>query len=114
MPHALWLVFNQQRLAQASKNNLAHFACIALTCRLIMPAVVLDPELRAQMRQASLNKTDVVLGLTATEYLSPGFLGLLLLLEKHLAKHTLKLRVVGVQPKMNRLLKWVGWPGIIG
>ncbi len=117
MPHALWLAFNQQRLVQAEKNTLVHLECNASTCRLIMPAVVLDPvspELRAQMRQASLNKTDVVLDLTATEYLSPGFLGLLLLLEKHLAKHTLKLRVVGVQPKMNRLLKWVGWPGIIG
>ena len=117
VPHALWLVFNQHRLEQTAKNTHVQLECNASICRLIMPAVVLDPaspELRAQMRQASLNKTDVTLDLTATEYLSPGFLGLLLMLKKHLAKNTLKLRVVGVQPKMNRMLKWNGWSGFIG
>jgi anti-anti-sigma regulatory factor len=48
------------------------------------------------------------LDLTDAEYLSPGFLGLLLLLKKHLDNRAVKLKMVGVQPKMKRLLKWNG------
>jgi len=110
IPHALWLAFNQRRLEQSSQN-LVHLECDASICRLIIPDVVLDPvtpAIRSQLRQVSLQKKDVVLDLTDAEYLSPGFLGLLLLLKKHLDKHAVKLKVIGIQPKMERLLKWNG------
>lgn len=116
IPHALWLAFNQRRLAQSSQKNLVHFECDASICRLIIPDVVLDPvspAIRSQLRQVSLQKKDVVLDLTDAEYLSPGFLGLLLLLKKHLDKHAVKLKVIGIQPKMGRLLKWNGLTDLI-
>lgn len=117
IPHALWLAFNQRRLEQSSQNKLVHLECDASTCRLIISGEVLDPvtsEIRSLLRHASLQKTDVVLDLTDAEYLGSGFLGLLLLLKKNLDKHALKLNVVGVQPRMKRLLKWNGLTDLIG
>lgn len=111
IPHALWLVFNQRRFEKTTRKNIVRLECDASTCRLIIPDVVLDPispAIRSQFRQASLQKMDVILDLTDTEYMSPGFLGLLLLLKKHLDKHAMKLKFDGVHPKMERLMKWSG------
>lgn len=116
IPHALWLALNQRRLEQAPQKNPVRLECGASSCRLIIAGVVLDPVspvICSQLRQASLQKKDVILDLTVAEYLSPGFFGLLLLLKKHLDKHAAQLKVVGVQPKMKRLLKWNGLTGLI-
>jgi N-acetylglucosaminyldiphosphoundecaprenol N-acetyl-beta-D-mannosaminyltransferase len=110
IPHALWLKFNSQHLKKSTNNNI-NLDCDGTTCRLIISGSVLDPispEIRSMMRQAALQATDMELDLTDAEYLSPGFLGLLLLLKKHLDNRAVKLKMVGVQPKMKRLLKWNG------
>lgn len=75
--------------------------------------ITLSSGLRCMMRQASLQNTDVELDLTDAEYLSSGFLGMLLMFKKHLDNHAVKLRVVGIQPKMERLLKWNGLTDLI-
>lgn len=111
IPHALWLSYNQPRFKQSSKANLIYSECNSSSFRLIVPDVVFDPispAIRSQLRHASSQKMDVTLVLTNTEYLSSGFLALLLLLKKNLDKYGLKLKIVGVQPKMERLLKWNG------
>jgi N-acetylglucosaminyldiphosphoundecaprenol N-acetyl-beta-D-mannosaminyltransferase len=110
IPHALWLFFNSRNLKKSINNNI-HMDCENTSCRLIISGLVLDPispEIRSMMRQAALQATDVELDLTNAEYLSSGFLGLLLLLKKHLDNRAVKLKIVGVQPKMKRLLKWNG------
>ena len=110
IPHALWLLFNSRNLKKSTKNNI-YLECHVTTCRLIICGVMLDPvspEIRSMMRQAALQATGVELDLTDAEYLSSGFLGLLLLLKKHLDNRAVKLKIVGVQPKMKRLLKWNG------
>lgn len=116
IPYALWLALNQRRLEQTSQKSLAHLDYDASSCRLIISGVVLDPistAIRSQLRQISLQEKDVILDLTAAEYLSPGFWGLLLLLKKHLDKHAAQLKVIGVQPKMKRLLRWNGLTGLV-
>ena len=110
IPHALWLMFNTKYLNE-SKNNNIHLECDKASCRIIISGSILDPvspETRSLLRQASLRNADVELDLTRAEYLSAGFLGLLLLLKKNLDKHAVALKIVGAQPKMKRLLKWNG------
>jgi N-acetylglucosaminyldiphosphoundecaprenol N-acetyl-beta-D-mannosaminyltransferase len=110
IPHALWLMFNAQYLKKSTNNNI-YLKCDETSCRLVISGSVLDPispEIRSMMRQTALQTTDVELDLTDAEYLSSGFLGLLLLLKKHLDNRAVKLKIVGVQPKMKRLLKWNG------
>ena len=110
IPYAVWLTF-QQKYLKNFKNNNIHFECEKSICRVTISGVILDlvpPEIRSIMRQVSLRNADVELDLTNAEYLSPGFLGLLLVLKKHLDKNAVKLKIVGVQPKMKRLLKWNG------
>ncbi len=110
IPYTVWLTFQQKYLKNFRNNNI-YFECAGSTCRLVILGVMLDPvspEIRSIMRQVSLKNADVELDLTNAEYLSPGFLGLLLLLKKRLDKQTVKLKIVGAQPKMKRLLKWNG------
>ncbi|MES2180893.1 MAG: WecB/TagA/CpsF family glycosyltransferase [Pseudomonadota bacterium] len=108
-PHVLWLRLNQknlERLSQESKVSLNYQnAC----CRLTVSSVVLDPvpsDVRALVREASLQNKPVQVDLTNTEYLSFGFFGLLLLLKKQLDKQSLQLELLGMQPKLKRLLNW--------
>lgn len=110
IPYAVWLTF-QQKYLKNFKNNNIYFECEKSICRLIISGVILDPvspEIRSIMRQVSLKNIDVELDLGNAKYLSPGFLGLLLVLKKHLDKHAVALKIVGAQPKMKRLLKWNG------
>ena len=110
IPYTVWLTF-QQKYLKKFRNNNVYFQCEGSTCRLIISGAILDPvspEIRSIMRQVSVKNANVELDLGAAEYLSPGFLGLLLLLKKHLDKQTVKLKIVGAQPKMKRLLKWNG------
>jgi N-acetylglucosaminyldiphosphoundecaprenol N-acetyl-beta-D-mannosaminyltransferase len=110
IPYAVWLTSRQKYLKNFKDNNI-YLECEKSICRLAISGVILDPvspEIRSIMRQVSLKNSDVELDLTTAEYLSPGFLGLLLLLKKHLDKQTVKLKIVGAQPKMKRLLKWNG------
>lgn len=110
IPYAVWLTSRQQYLKNFKDNNI-YFECAESICRLTISGVILDPvspETRSIMREVSLKNADVELDLTNAEYLSPGFLGLLLLLKKHLDKQTVKLKIVGTPPKMKRLLKWNG------
>jgi N-acetylglucosaminyldiphosphoundecaprenol N-acetyl-beta-D-mannosaminyltransferase len=111
IPQALWLTINQRRLEKSSQKASIRLECNESTCRLIISGVVLDPaspETRSILRQASLQGTNTTLDLTDAEFLSPGFLGLILLLKKNLDKNSVKLSVVGVRPRMQRLLKWNG------
>ena len=111
IPHAIWLLFNRQRLAQSKIKNEVHLECNAASCRLIISGVVLDPiapETRALLRKAGQENVDVELDLTHAEYLSAGFLGLLLILKKNLDQRAVKLKIIGVQSDIARLLKWNG------
>lgn len=111
IPHACWLLIKQRRLHPTQHTNNVTLECAGATCRLIISGWILDPivsETRSLMRQISLKNADIELDLTHAEYLSPGFLGLLLLLKKQLDKHGRKLVVVGIQQKTERLLKWNG------
>jgi len=116
LPHALWLTLNWRHLIDSTNKNNVHFECDGASSRLLISGFVLDPispRTRSMMRQISLQNTDVVLELTNAEYLSSGFLGLLLLLNKYIDKNGNKLKVVGVQNKMQRLLKWNGLTDLI-
>ena len=109
IPYAVWLTFQQKHLKKFSNN--IYFECEESSCRLIISGVILDPvspEIRSIMRQVSVKNLDVELDLGNAEYLSPGFLGLLLVLKKHLDKHEVKIKIVGAKPNMKRLLKWNG------
>lgn len=111
IPYALWLAVNQRRLARSSRNMSVDLDCGTSTCRLIITGVVLDPispEIRCVMRRASQRGLDIAVDLTDAAYLSPGFLGMLLMLKKSLDKHALKLSGIGAQPKMKQLMKWNG------
>ena len=116
IPHAFWLLLNQRYLNKPTKINSVHLGCAGATYRITVSGLALDPispGLRSIMRLASLQNADVVLDLTDAEYLSSGFLGIVLILKKHLDNHAVKLRVVGIQPKMERLLKWNGLTDLI-
>ena len=116
IPHALWLRTNRQRLAQSKIKNAVHLKCTAASCRLIISGVILDPidsETRALLRKASQENIDVELDLTHAEYLSAGFLGLLLMLKKNLDQRAVKLKIMGVQPEMSRLFKMNGLSDLI-
>lgn len=109
IPHALWLMRRQRHLNKSGNNNI-YFEC-AESCRLIISGVVLDPVpagIRSTLREASLKNSDVEIDLADAEYLSPGFLGLVLLLKKHLDEQHNKLKITGARPEMKRLLKWNG------
>jgi N-acetylglucosaminyldiphosphoundecaprenol N-acetyl-beta-D-mannosaminyltransferase len=111
IPHALWLTLTPPQRHQSPHNDSVHLECDASVCRLIITNNIFDPvssEIRSKMRQANLNKKDIVIDLTSISYLSPGFLGLLLLLKKNTENNSMKLTVIGLQSKMKRLLKWNG------
>ena len=79
--------------------------------RIIISGAVLDPvtpDIRLLMRQASMQNKNVQVDLAKAEYLSPGILGLLLVLKKQLDKQGLQLKIVGLQPNMRKLLDWNG------
>jgi N-acetylglucosaminyldiphosphoundecaprenol N-acetyl-beta-D-mannosaminyltransferase len=111
LPYALWLSFNRQRLLATRNKNNVHFESDGPSCRLQIAGVNPDPvspEIRSLLRQASKHTGEVILDLTDAEYLSPGFFALLLLLKKHLDINGAKLKVVGVQRKLQKLMKWNG------
>ncbi len=117
IPHALWLLLNQNKLNRLSKQSFVHIETDISIFRIIIAGVVLDPvnpEIRSQFRLASQHKTNVVLDLTHAEYLSSGFFGLLLLLNKNLERNSMKLEIVGVQTDMARLFRWNGCANLIG
>lgn len=110
IPYAAWLMLQQNNLNKSTSNNI-FYECEKSICRLIISGRILDPvssSTRSIMRQVSLKNVNVELDLTNTEYLSPGFLGLLLLLTKHLDGHNTQLQIIGAQPKMKKLLRWNG------
>ena len=116
IPQAMWLLSNRQRFAQSKIKNTVHLKCNAASCQLIISGVMLDPidsETRALMRKAVQENMDVEMDLTDAEYLSAGFLGLLLMLKKNLDQRTVKLNIMGVQPEIARLLKWNGLANLI-
>src|SRR5450759_172426 len=111
LPHALWLTLKWRHLIDSTNKNNVELKCDGASCRLLVSGILLDPispRIRSLLRQVSLQNADVVLDLTNAEYLGSGFLGLLLLLNKHLDKNGNNLKIIGVQPKMQRLLRWNG------
>ncbi len=110
-PHVLWLRFNQRRLERLSYKSIVALDYERVDCRLIVSGAVLDPisqEIRSVIRQASLQIKNVQVDIVNAEYLSFGFLGLLLLLKKQLDKQGLQLKVVGLRPEMRKLFDWNG------
>jgi N-acetylglucosaminyldiphosphoundecaprenol N-acetyl-beta-D-mannosaminyltransferase len=111
LPYALWLRFNHRGLLASRNKNSVHFESEGASCRLQIAGIILDPvsaETRSQMRKVSKHTGEVILDLTDAEYLSPGFFALLLLLKKHLDINGAQLRVIGVQRKIQKLMKWNG------
>ena len=117
IPHALWLAVNQRRLVQSAQKDIVHVECNASMCRLKITGVILDPvspEIRSRLKQIHSHQKNTVIDLADTQYLSAGFLGLLLLLKKNLAKPGKKLSIINAQPMMKKLLQWNGLTGLIG
>ena len=111
LPFSLWLMLNRRRLLASLNKCDVHLECDDKLCRLKIVGVVLDPVvpcIRDAMRKASQQNADVMLDLANAEYLSPGFFGLLLMLKKHLDAKAMKFKVVGVQPEIQKLIKWNG------
>ncbi len=111
IPHAIWFKANQRRLA-----SLSHHAAVVLNdkgayAELVISGAILDPvtpDIRLLMRQASLQNKNIQVYLSDAEYLSPGILGLLLVLKKQLDKQSFKMKLVGLRPDTIKLLDWNG------
>ncbi len=111
LPYALWLRFNHRALFTSRDKNNVHLESDGGSCRLQIAGIILDPvsaEIRSLMRRASQQTGVVDVDLTDAEYFSPGFFALLLLLKKHLDMKGTQFKVVGVQPKIQKLMKWNG------
>lgn len=111
LPHVIWLKLNQQHLQKQSHNSSIILSEAEDFSRIIISGAVLDPvtpDIRLLMRQASMQNKNVQVDLAKAEYLSPGILGLLLVLKKQLDKQGLQLKIVGLQPNMRKLLDWNG------
>lgn len=110
-PYIIWMAFNRQRLKSLSQKSTVELDATALNVNLTASGAVMDPvsrDIRALLRQASLQNKSVQLNLADTEYLSFGMLGLLLLLKKQLDKQGNQLKIIGIQPGMRKLLHWNG------
>lgn len=113
LPHSFWLTMNKKRLINSSHTNSVHYENQGTHCRIIISGFILDPispQTRALLRKVCEQKTDVVIDLANADYLSSGFLGLLLLLKKNLDNNGNKLELIGAHPSLLRLLKWNGLP----
>jgi anti-anti-sigma factor len=111
LPYAFWLTFNKRRLLTSGNKCNVSLKSETTSCCLSIVGDILDPvspEIRSLMRKISKQNVDVVLDLTDSEYLSPGFFGLLLLLKKRLEENGTNFKITGVQSKMRKLLKWNG------
>ena len=116
-PYVFWLKLNQQRLKQLSHKSTVILSEEEDCSRITISGVVLDPvtpDIRSLMRRASMQNKNIQIDLAKAEYLSPGILGLLLLLKKQLDKQGLQMKVVGLQPNMKKLLDWNGLAYLIG
>lgn len=111
VPYTFWLVFRRNKRNLFSLNNSLTLKFNAVSCEIFICGEIVDPvspEIRNKLQLACQNRTDIALDLTETEYLSPGFLGLVLLLNHHMKRHSLKLTMTGVQPQMKKQFKWNG------
>jgi len=111
VPHVIWLKLNQQHLQKQSHNSSIILSEDEDFSGIIISGAVLDPvspDIRLLMRRASMQNKNVQVDLAKAEYLSPGILGLLLLLKKQLDRHGFQLKIVGLQPNMRKLLDWNG------
>lgn len=111
LPYALWLSYNRLGSANQAESGAVRLEMDAHGCRVSLRGPVPDrvPRVvRAALREAALCRTEVVLDCSGTQYLSPGFFGLLLLLRKHQNAAGKLLRIVGLSPRLHSLFRWNG------
>jgi N-acetylglucosaminyldiphosphoundecaprenol N-acetyl-beta-D-mannosaminyltransferase len=107
LPYWFWLKFLQTNtpnqsveISLSSKENIADISlagyCTILT---ILP-------LRAAFKQIATEKRDVVLDLTNVKVIDSAFLGLCLVLYKHLAASGHSLKLINSNKMVQRILKW--------
>lgn len=111
LPHRFWLAINAERLKDAAGESKLELDNERDICSLQVWGAVLDPVdagIRNKLRAASLAGKPVELDLSQADYLSPGFLGLILMLKKHLDQRGERIDVVRCNPAVKKLLETCG------
>lgn len=116
LPHRLWLAINAKRLSRATGKSELVLDNERNICTLRISGAILDPVdagARGKLRAASLAGKPVELDLSQTDYLSPGFLGLILMLKKQLDQKGEAINVVRCNPAIKKLLVTCGMAYLI-
>lgn len=116
LPHRLWLAVNAKRLSHAAGESGLVLDNERDICTLQVSGVILDPVdagVRGKLRTASLAGKPVELDLSQADYLSPGFLGLILMLKKQLDQKGGTINVVRCNPAIKKLLVTCGMAYLI-
>lgn len=116
LPYALWL----RRRARAGVRGAPATAAIRVhgdTCTVSLCGGIAGEvplSVRKALREAAERRTALVVDCSRCDILSPRFLGLLLMVQKHQAAAGRALRVTGASAALRRVFRWNGLEALLG
>lgn len=112
LPMTLWLKRNKKRLQGLKSESNIQFNTQGTQNVVKVNGVCFDeevtPELREKFKEISAQDKSVNIDLSDAEYVSAGFLGLVLMVKKQLDHQGLKTQIVNCNPVSEKVIKWSG------
>jgi N-acetylglucosaminyldiphosphoundecaprenol N-acetyl-beta-D-mannosaminyltransferase len=111
LPYALWLQLRAHTLKNRAFSIESGPSADPDNVHILVSGFVpniISTEVRALFRNAAMVRGSVLLDLSRARYVSPAFLGLLLMLKKHVDNRGSELKLLGITTELRRIFEWTG------